>query len=927
MRKRVVCGSSAVQHNASMNNQTPPVEDKDAPLKADTRLLGRLLGDVIRAQRGDATFDKVESIRQESVRFHREGASHRLLDATLTDLSVEEALDVVRAFTYFSHLANIAEDVQQNRRRRHHKKSGSAPQPGSLAAAFDHLKLASISGNEIWHCLARANISPTLTAHPTEIKRQSTLDAERAIAKALALDEDDREAHLHRMILQLWQTAMLRLTKLRVRDEIDNALNYFRASFLSEVPRLTGNTLVALEAHDGTLAQLPAFLKIGMWIGGDRDGNPFVNADTLDYVIDTQSELALSHYLAEVHALGAELAMSSRLVEVSPALNDLAERAGDASRFRVDEPYRRALTGIYSRLAATYRSVTGETTARKPHNPDAAPYVTPDELSDDLEIIAESLAQHGSGVIADARVMPLKRAVQIFGFHLAPVDLRQNSAVHESVITELFAGCGLCANYAALSEDEKVALLSRELESARLLASPYMKLSETALSELAIFRKAAEVHARFGAAALPRMIISMGESLSDLLEVATLCKEVGLARGGEVPHLAVAIVPLFETIEDLQNAPAVMTAAFAHPLYRRWIKAQNDAQEIMLGYSDSNKDGGYFTANWSLYRAQQALVTCFAKHGVRLCLFHGRGGSVGRGGGPSYEAIRAQPAGAVNGFLRLTEQGEIISSKYGDPELAQRNLETLLAAVLESTLLPSVTGDSVQQTRFEAIADRLSAHAFTSYRALVYGDDGFVTYFRESTPIKEIAELNIGSRPASRKASTRIEDLRAIPWVFSWAQARVSLPGWYGFGSAVAQLIEEEPAVIDALRQMAKDWPFFATVLSNLGMVLAKTDMQIAAAYGALVQDRTIRERVGGQIHAEWERTKHAYESIVGAAPLADNPTLARSIRNRFPYLDPLNHLQIELIRRVRSGDIEERTKRALHLTINGLAAGLRNTG
>ena len=347
----------------------------------------------------------------------------------------------------------------------------------------------------------------------------------------------------------------------------------------------------------------------------------------------------------------------------------------------------------------------------------------------------------------------------------------------------------------------------------------------------------------------------------------------------------------------------------------------------MLGYSDSNKDGGYFTANWSLYRAQQALVACFARHGVRLCLFHGRGGSVGRGGGPSYEAIRAQPAGAVNGFLRLTEQGEIISSKYGDPDLAQRNLETLLAAVLESTLLPNVAGDTAQQTRFEAIADRLSARAFTAYRALVYGDDGFVTYFRESTPIKEIAELNIGSRPASRKASTRIEDLRAIPWVFSWAQARVSLPGWYGFGSAVAQLIEEEPTVIDELRQMAKDWPFFATVLSNLGMVLAKTDMQIAAAYGSLVQDRTIRERVGGQIHAEWACTKNAYESIVGAAPLADNPTLARSIRNRFPYLDPLNHLQIELIRRMRSGDVEERTRRALHLTINGLAAGLRNTG
>ncbi len=773
-----------------------PSDDKDAPLKSDTRLLGRLLGDVIRAQRGDMTFDKVESIRQESVRFHREGASHRSLDALLADLSIEETLDVVRAFTYFSHLANIAEDVQQNRRRRHHKRSGSAAQEGSLAAAFAHLKAAHISGNEIWHCLARATVSPTLTAHPTEIKRQSILDAERAIAHALAADEDEREATLHRLILQLWQTAMLRLTKLRVRDEIDNALNYFRASFLSEVPRLVGNTLAALAAHDRTVAELPTFFKIGMWIGGDRDGNPFVNADTLEYVTATQAELALTHYLAEIHALGAELAMSSRLAEISPALNDLAERAADDSRFRVDEPYRRALTGIYSRLAATYRSLTGQATVRRPQNAHAAPYATPEELADDLEIISESLAGHGSLEIAEARVLPLKRAVQTFGFHLAPVDLRQNSTVHESVVSELLAGCGLCANYSSLNEADKVALLSRELESARLLASPYMKLSETALSELAIFRKAADVHARFGAPAVPRMIISMGESVSDLLELATLCKEVGLARGGEVAHLAVAIVPLFETIEDLQNAPQVMAAAFAHPLYRRWIKAQGDAQEIMLGYSDSNKDGGYFTANWALYRAQQALVECFGKHGVRLCLFHGRGGSVGRGGGPSYEAIRAQPAGAVNGFLRLTEQGEIISSKYGDPDLAQRNLETLLAAVLESTLLPNITGDTTRQARFEALAERLSAHALTAYRAMVYGDDGFVTYFRESTPIKEIAELNIGSRPASRKASVRIEDLRAIPWVFSWAQARVALPGWYGFGSAVTQLLEETPDAI-----------------------------------------------------------------------------------------------------------------------------------
>ncbi len=905
----------------------PTSEDKEALLKADTRLVGRLLGDIIREQRGGATFETIEAIRKESVRLHKEGVSHRSMDALLSDLTIEQTLDVVRGFTYFSHLANIAEDVQQNRRRRFHKRSGSAPQVGSLAAAFEHLKAAQISGSEIWHCLSRANISPTLTAHPTEIKRQSILDTERAIAKALSTDEDEREETLKRLILQMWQTAMLRLTKLRVRDEIDNALSYFRASFLSEVPRLMRNTVDALAKHDNTQADLPAFLKVGMWIGGDRDGNPFVTAETLDYVIDTQSELVLSHYLNELHALGAELAMSSRVVEVTPALSDLAARGHDESPFRSDEPYRRALTGMYARLAQTYEAITKRPFFRPARSANAPIYSGISEFEDDLEIIIQSLFSHGSSGIAEQRLLPLKRAAQAFGFHLAPVDLRQNSAVHESVIGELLAGCGICENYSALTEEEKVAVLTRELNTARLLASPYLKLSELALSELAIFRRAADVHARFGAAAIPRMIISKGESLSDLLEVATLCKEVGLARGGDVPHLAVAIVPLFETIEDLQNAPRVMTEAFAHPLYRRWIRAQSDAQEIMLGYSDSNKDGGYFTANWSLYRAQQALVECFAKHNVRLCLFHGRGGSIGRGGGPSYDAIRAQPAGAVNGFLRLTEQGEIISSKYGDPDLAQRNLETLLAAVLESTLLPNLNADAAQAKRFESIAERLSENAFTAYRSLVYGDEGFVTYFRESTPIKEIAELNIGSRPASRKASPAITDLRAIPWVFSWAQARVALPGWFGFGSAVENLLSEDPNAIDDLRAMATEWPFFKTILSNLGMVLAKTDLQIGEAYASLVQDAAIRERIWNALKAEWHRTKDAYVKIVGAEPLADNPTLVRSIRNRFPYLDPLNHVQIELIRRVRSGDVEERTKRALHLTINGLAAGLRNTG
>ncbi|MCS6995510.1 MAG: phosphoenolpyruvate carboxylase [Casimicrobiaceae bacterium] len=899
------------------------------PLREDTRLLGRLLGETIRTQRGEAAFELIESIRQESVRFHREGASHRPLEALLSDLTIEQTLDVVRAFSFFSHLANIAEDVHQNRRRRHHRAIGSPPQPGSLAAAFDALKQAGVSGMEIWGLLARALISPTLTAHPTEIKRASVLALERAIASTLAASElpsAQRERRLRRLILQLWQTAMLRLAKLRVRDEIDHALTYFRVSFLTEVPKLITTTARAIEAHDRTCADLPPFFRIGMWIGGDRDGNPHVNADTLDYALTAQCSLILEHYLAQLHALGAELSMSSRVVTVSRELQALADASGDESPFRRDEPYRRALIGMYSRLAATYRALLGRDPPRPPQRTAATPYATPDELAEDLAILRTSLESHGGALIAEDLVEPLERAVDVFGFHLAPLDLRQNSAVHEAVVAELLSGAGVCADYRALDETARVELLTRELEHPRLLASPYMRLSETTLAELSIFRRAAQWHARLGAGALPRMIISKCESLSDLLEVAALCKEVGLARGGEAPHLAVGIVPLFETIEDLARAPAVLNAAFKHPLYRRWLHVRGEAQEVMLGYSDSNKDGGYFTANWALYRAQQALVACCAEHGVRLCLFHGRGGSVGRGGGPSYEAIRAQPPGAVNGFLRLTEQGEVIASKYSDPEQAERNLEALLAAVLESSLLPPL-GPAERLSEFEALAEELSALAYAEYRSLVYGEPEFATYFWESTPIAEIAELNIGSRPASRTGSRRIEELRAIPWVFGWAQTRVALPGWYGFGTAVAGLVTHKPHTRSTLRTMAREWPFFRTVLSNLGMVLAKTDLNIGAAYAELVRDRTLRARIWSRIAAEHGRTLQAYRELTGHEPLADNPVLARSIRNRYPYLDPLNHVQIELLRRVRAGETDERTRRALHLTINGLAAGLRNTG
>ena len=500
--------------------------------------------------------------------------------------------------------------------------------------------------------------------------------------------------------------------------------------------------------------------------------------------------------------------------------------------------------------------------------------------------------------------------------------------MHEAVVAELLARAGVASDYTALPESDRIALLDAELASPRLLHSPHLAYSDLARSELAVLDVAADIHRRFGAAALPNYVISKCQSVSDLLEVGILLKEAGLLQGDA---LAMNIVPLFETIDDLDRSAAIMRGAFELPRYRGWLEGRDRWQEVMLGYSDSNKDGGYLTANWALYRAELALVEAFAGHGVKLRLFHGRGGTVGRGGGPSFDAILAQPAGSVTGGLRITEQGEIIASKYSDPELGRRNLETLVAATLEASV---IDGERLEDRAavFYGVTDALSAHAHAAYRGLVYGTPGFVDYFRAATPIAEIAGLNIGSRPASRTAGNRIEDLRAIPWVFSWGQCRLMLPGWYGFGTAVDAWLAEYPQGADAglalLTEMQMRWPFFRSVLSNMTMVLAKTDLAIASRYAELVPDPAIRDPIFRRIAAEHARTVRYVLAITRQTSLLDdNPTLARSIRNRFPYLDPLNHLQVELLRRHRAGQTDDRTQRAIHLTINGLAAGLRNSG
>ncbi len=924
--------------------------DKNQPLMDDIRLLGRILGEVIREQEGREAYELVERVRKLSVAFRlkRDAQAGKSFDKLLKSLSGEQAVSVIRAFSYFSHLANIAEDRHHVRRREVHERAGSL-QPGSLGYCLERLHEAGVRPAEIARTLQHGFISPVLTAHPTEVQRKSILDAERSIAELVEQREHlqtererrDNELMLRARITQLWQTRMLRYSKLTVADEIENALSYYHATFLRQIPRIYADLEEALPG-----SSLRSFLRMGHWIGGDRDGNPNVSAATLRHALKRQSEVALRHYLTELHELGAELSISARLTRISPEMQQLAERSPDRNEHRMDEPYRRALTGMYARLAATLHSLTGTEALRHAVAPQD-PYANAEELLADLRIIESSLLSHHAQALIAPRLKPLLRAVQVFGFHLATLDLRQSSDQHEAVVAELLAAARLEPDYAALDESARRALLLRLLQDARPLRVHGATYSDKTLGELAIFEAAREALQRYGREALRHYIISHTETVSDLLEVLLLLKEVGLMRGtldGAGAMAAVSdliVVPLFETIGDLREAPTIMGEFYALPGIAAMIQRSGAEQDIMLGYSDSNKDGGVFTSSWELYRAEIALVALFERLKQRtpitLRLFHGRGGTVGRGGGPSYQAILAQPPGTVNGQIRLTEQGEVIASKYAHPEIGRRNLETLVAATLEATLLHPTK--SAPKSFLEA-AQALSDASFQAYRGLVYETPGFADYFFAATPIREIAELNIGSRPASRKATRAIEDLRAIPWGFSWGQSRIALPGWCGFGSGVEAYLGSEPAAraqhLALLKRMHKQWPFFRTLLSNLDMVLAKTDIGIAERYVDLVENKRLGRKIFTAVKAEFERTQAALALITGESKrLAANPALARSIEHRFPYIDPLNHLQVELMRRYRAIPVErrsedpslERVQRGIHLSINGIAAGLRNTG
>lgn len=900
-----------------------------------------LLGNVLRAQLGDAGFARVEAIRLKSIAFHT-ALTHSAEEASraaeldgLLDVELPVALNVIRAFSYYSQLLNIAEDVPAAR-------SGAPKGRGSVIGALEALAAKGVSAATVREWLATACISPVLTAHPTEVQRKSILEMERDVGRALlarerlSTDEDavaEIDAKLFRLVLRLWQTAMLRLVKLTVADEVNNALNFYARTFVYAVPAVyahleaslsamptAGNKGAAGAGGAGAIANgnstptLPPFLTVGSWIGGDRDGNPFVNATTLQYAIGKQSGVAFDYYMSNIATLDEELSCSLRLVQPSEDLLKLAKDATDAPGVAAlpwwnhirDEPYRQALKGVYARLAATGAALAAHEPAHAPHAV-MPPYANPEEFAADLKIVRSSLDLHGGAALSE-RLDALIPAVGAFGFHLAVMDIRGNAKIHESVITELLAAAGVTPDYTCMSEDARIALLLAELASPRLLFSPHSSgsYSELCLKELGVVHAVADVHRRFGTLAVRQYVISNCVSVSDMLEVAILLKEGGLASGAPAspsnprgPHLALQIVPLFEDIASLHAGAETMSSIFAIPLFRGWIANHlGGLQEVMLGYSDSCKDGGYVASNWALYSAQCALVKAFAAAGVTLRLFHGRGGTIGRGGGPSYDAILAQPAGAIGAGLRLTEQGEIISQKYAEPALGRRSLEGLVAAALEARLSNPESSLGDRAPVFFKVMGDLAARSMAAYRTLVYDTPEFLPYFRAATPFAEIAMLNIGSRPAARAATVTIEGLRAIPWVFSWAQSRVMLPGWFGLGSAVEAFLAEpreggRDAAMALLREMVSTWPFFRTVLSNAAMLLSKTDMGIAARYAALVPDAHARNVVFGAIEAEHTRTIAVLLQVKGTKTLLeDQPVLSQSISARFPYINPLNHFQ-----------------------------------
>ncbi|HGO7702056.1 TPA: phosphoenolpyruvate carboxylase [Neisseria meningitidis] len=891
---------------------------KDAALAADAEFLKQSLFNLLHEEASPLVVETVKLLSTSD-------DSAALIEKVLPQLDEQQTHDLTLACGLFAQILNIAEDVHHERRRQIHEEAGRGGAEGSLTETVRRLKAGKADGKSVQRQLDNTSVTAVLTAHPTEVQRQTVLSFNRRIRALLPQRERctnaDALARLRReidtILLGLWQTSETRRHKLSVNDEINNGVSIFPMSFFEALPKLYRKM-----EHDFQTAYpdvcVPNILKIGGWIGGDRDGNPFVSAETLRFAFRRHADAVFRFYRSELDKLYRELPLSIRRVKVNDDVMALAALSPDEELARTEEPYRRAIAYIMARAMGKARALGLGMGCKFGF---LEPYASAQEFLDDLKKLQRSLIDNGSRLLAEGRLADLIRSVSVFGFHMMPLDLRQHAGKHADVVAELFQHAGL-EDYNSLNEEQKQAVLLRELSHQRPLYSPFITYSDHTRHELAIFNEVRKIKDEFGEDAVTQSIISNCEQPSDLLALALLLKESGLlAVENGKPHSRINIVPLFETIEALENACPVMETMFRLDWYDALLESRGNIQEIMLGYSDSNKDGGYVTSSWCLYQAELGLVELFKKYDVRMRLFHGRGGSVGRGGGPSYQAILAQPAGSVAGQIRITEQGEVITAKYADPGNAQRNLETLVAATLEAGILPDKKDPDAK------LMQALSDVSFKYYRELITHPD-FIDYFLQTSPIQEIATLNLGSRPASRKTLARIQDLRAIPWVFSWMQNRLMLPAWYGFGSAVETLCEDKPETLAALREHAQSNPFFQAMLSNMEQVMAKTDITLAENYAGLSESPDKAKVIFGMIKEEYQRSRKALLDLLQTEELLrDNRSLARSLALRIPYLNALNGLQVAMLKRLRKEPDNPHALLMVHLTINGVAQGLRNTG
>ena len=886
-----------------------------AVVQEEVLILTELLEDITKNMLAPETFDKIMQLKDLSTSENYQG-----LNKLVTSLSNEEMIYISRYFSILPLLINISEDVDLAYEI-NHQNNVDQDYLGKLSTT---IKMVAEKENAA-AILEQLNVVPVLTAHPTQVQRKSMLDLTNHIHTLLRkyrdvklglINKEKWHTDLRRYIEIIMQTDMIREKKLKVTNEITNVMEYYQSSFLNAVPRLTAE-YKKLAKEQGIELQHPKPITMGMWIGGDRDGNPFVTAETLNKSALTQCEVIMNYYDEKIYNLYREFSLSTSIVNVSDKVREMALKSQDNSIYREKELYRRALFDIQAKMQATKTYLI--------EDKDVHPrYATADEFYQDLLAIRDSLLENKGEYLISGEFVELMQAVEIFGFYLASIDMRQDSSVHEACVAELLASAGINDHYSDLSEDEKCALLLKELEEdPRILSTTHAEKSELLEKELSIFKAARKLKDKLGENVIRQTIISHATSVSDMLELAIMLKEVGLV---DAQKARVQIVPLFETIEDLDHSEETMRRYFSLPLAKKWIASKDNYQEIMLGYSDSNKDGGYLSSCWTLYKAQQQLTAIGDEFGVKVTFFHGRGGTVGRGGGPTYEAITSQPLKSIKDRIRLTEQGEVIGNKYGNKDAAYYNLEMLVSAAI-NRMITKKKSDTNTSNRYEAIMDQVVDRSYDIYRDLVFGNEHFYDYFFESSPIKAISSFNIGSRPAARKTITEIGGLRAIPWVFSWSQSRVMFPGWYGVGSSFKEFIDQDPDNIEILRDMYQNWPFFQSLLSNVDMVLSKSNMNIAFEYAKLCEDEEV-QAIYYTILDEWQLTKDVILAIEGYDELlAENSYLKDSLNYRMPYFNILNYIQLELIKRQRRGELSADEERLIHTTINGIATGLRNSG